>query len=128
MRRQVGMQIFLPLTVGVLLIVATALGLVWAGTGSVSVWADVALVYLTLLAMVGMLVLLVVIAALAFGVGRLISWLPGRAFQGQLLVERAGRTVRRVADVGVTPLLFLHSLRAAGRAVIDIAASVWRGK
>jgi cell division protein FtsW (lipid II flippase) len=104
-RRQVRLQVYLPLGLGILAVVGVGLGLWLAGVGQASVWADIGLVYLIVIGMVLLLVFLAVVIALTLGVSWLILRLPEPAQRLQEIVARIAGLVRRVADRGTQPFI-----------------------
>jgi hypothetical protein len=116
-RRQVRLQILLPLVLILLLVVVGAV-LLWPGSPlAASAYADAALVFLMLPAMLfGLLVL----AAFVGGVYLLMLLsrrIPGPAYRVQLALDRVRRQVRRGADIAVRPLMRLSAVGAALRAI-----------
>jgi cell division protein FtsW (lipid II flippase) len=115
-RRQVRLQVYLPLGLGILAVAGVGLGLWLTGVGQASVWADIGLVYLIVTGMVLLLVFLAVVIALTLGVSWLILRLPEPAQRLQEIVARIARLVRRVADRSTQPFIGVQagwiSLRA----------------
>jgi hypothetical protein len=123
-RRQVWLQIYLPLVVG-----ALALGLLayllWRGSvGDASVWADAAatmlLLPLLLLILIGVALAAVIIVLL----GRLIGWLPLPARKGQELLTRIASAVRQGSMGAVRPMMAVSSLWAGLQAAVRVLASI----
>jgi sulfite exporter TauE/SafE len=104
-RRQVWLQVYLPLGLGIVAVVAVGLGLWLAGVGQASVWADIGLVYLIVTGMVLLLVFLAVVIALTLGVSWLILRLPEPAQRFQEIVTRIARLIRLVADRSAQPFI-----------------------
>lgn len=115
-RRQVRLQIYLPLGIGVLSVAGLGIGLGVASVGTASAWADITLIYLLMITLVLGLVLLILVGGLAFGVGWVLTRLPAPAMQVQALFVRVERIVRRGADAFIRPLLVVRSVL---RAVVD---------
>jgi hypothetical protein len=119
-RREVLLQITLPLGIGVLLILILMLGVIWAGAngvGSVSQWADVALIWLILQALVIGLVFLVMLAGMAYAVTMLLGVLPGYARKVQDFFLLVSVRVRQGSDTAVEPFLRYYSFKASIRAL-----------
>lgn len=104
-RRQVWLQVYLPLGLGVLAVAGVGLGLWQAGVGQASVWADVGLICLVVTGMVLLLVFLALVVALTMGVSWLILRLPEPAQRLQGIVGRVAGIVRRVADRSAQPFI-----------------------
>lgn len=125
-RRQVRLQIYLPLGLGILAVGGVGIGLALEGVGTVSAWADITLVYLLIVALIVGLVALAAVGALAFGVGWVIVRLPGPAMQTQVLIARAAGIVRRGAEAGIRPILVTRSAWASVRVALRALAGVLR--
>jgi hypothetical protein len=108
--RQVRRQVYLPLVLGVLGVVALV---VLAGTARVAAtgtWANVALVLLLMPALlIGVVVLGAAVGA-AYLVTRLIQILPEPAARVRLYWHRYIRMAERGADLAVEPILKGHAL------------------
>jgi hypothetical protein len=118
-RRQVWTQVFLPLALGIAIVVG-ALALNWTGiTGAPDGLADatIALLLLPLLAL-GLLVL-----GLLVGLIWLIGWgmgkVPRPAAEVQMRLDQAARQARRASDLAASPLTTLQGLGAG-------AAALWK--
>lgn len=125
-RRQVRLQIYLPLGLGILVVGGAGIGLAFAGVGTASAWADITLVYLLSVALIVGLVVLAAIGALAYGVGWAIVRLPGPAMQAQRLVARVAGIVQRGANAGVRPVFVTRSAWASVRAALRGMTGVLR--
>ncbi|MEW6567940.1 MAG: hypothetical protein AB1449_07205 [Chloroflexota bacterium] len=125
-RREVRRWVYLPLLVGGLLLAAAVACVMSMGYGRASVWADISLIYLSVAATLGLLVIGTVIVGVAYGVGRLLGWLPGMADRVESFGRRASHVARRGADLSVWPVLLVRALASAVRTAIDRMASLWR--
>jgi len=125
-RRQVRLQIYLPLGLGIVAVAGAGIGLALEGVGTASAWADITLVYLLIVALIVGLVALATVGALAFGVGWVIARLPGPAMQAQALIARAAGIVRRGAEAGIRPILVTRSAWASVRVALCALAGVLR--
>jgi hypothetical protein len=113
-RRAIWLQVYLPLTLGAILVVALiVIRMVASGRGgaTASGMADVALVALLLPMMLLGLIALAMVVMLTVGLARLIGWIPDRSRIVQKIAAQASR----------------QSDRIAGRAaqVIVVPKSVW---
>ncbi len=111
-RRQVRLQVYLPLGLGLILVGVVAYLVGRSGLAAASTWADASLALLLLPFLPMGLLLAAVLAAGVYGLGRLIQWLPGPARQGHALGVRVASQVRRVSDGVVRPLLLLRAASA----------------
>jgi len=118
-RRDLAWQIYLP--IGLAIVAAlTVTGLViWAGlsgqAAADSVWADVSLVFLILIAAAIALVPLALVAGLVAGLWYALRYLPGYAKVAQDYLAQAARIVRQVADRAAAPVIAVESATAAAR-------------
>lgn len=99
-RRTVWLQVYLPLAIGVVLVVAlVTVGLAAGGWGgaTTSGMADAALVALLLPAMLVGGIALAAIILLAVGVAWLVGWLPERSRIVQLIAARVSRQSDRIS-------------------------------
>ncbi len=118
-RRQVWLQVYLPLAVGVMLLAGLSVGL-WRGqVGTVSAWADTALSLLLLPVLVLGLILLAVLASLAYGVWYAVRRLPEPFQQVRLTLARvehgADEVVHKAALPLIVPKAVLHAISSAIR-------------
>lgn len=112
-RRRVWTQIYLPLAVGLAVVVILAVLMISTGTGDASVWADVSLVLLAMPVFLVSFLFLIAASAMLFGVFRLRGVLP-RAFRiAGAYVARFGNSARGLADRSVRPILFLEGASSA---------------
>jgi hypothetical protein len=104
-RRQVRLQIYLPLAVGALAL-AGLVAVMWRSQyGDTSVWADVSLSLLLIVGFgLGILVLALVSAA-AFGVWFAVRELPRPFHEAQIAIARAEHSIGLAADKAVLPLI-----------------------
>ncbi len=120
-RKQVLWQITIPLALAVIVVLVLA---VLAATGSpqsASLWADIALIWLIIPVMIASLVLLVLLAVLAYAVIWLVRTIPGYAMQAQNFMIMVTSQVERLGNMIVEPILrvnaILASLQALGRSI-----------
>lgn len=116
-RRQVWLQVYLPLGLGILVVAGVGLGLWRAGVGQASVWADVGLICLVATGMVVLLILMALVVALTLCVSWLILRLPEPAQRLQGIVRRVRGIVGQVADRSAQPLIGARAGWASLRAL-----------
>ncbi len=127
-RRQVRLQVYLPLALG---LVALAFGGAWLwreGVGSARIWADTATIFLFLPLLVIGLLGLIVVAAAAYAVGWVTGWLPGYTRRAQRIMAQAERQVTRASDLAVMPVTVPRSVWAAARAGSAAVVNFIRGE
>jgi len=124
--RQVWLQIYLPLFVGILLLIGLVVLVRRSAVGTASVWADASTVFLLIPVIVIGLLFMLASIALAIGLGYLIGWLPGPIRRGWEVFMQVEATVRRGADLAVRPMLMAKGLSASVRQSVEAVASVFR--
>jgi len=105
-RSQVAWQILLPVILaGVLLVAAAVLVSLgtFRGNGNVARWAAISTIWLTLPVMMGALILLVVLMALAYLLGRAAGFIPPYTLQAQLFTARMLAAARQADLFGRQP-------------------------
>ena len=118
-RRQVQLQVYLPLLAALLALITLVIVFSLQSVGDVSVWADASLVLMAVpICLVG-LVLLVAAGAAALGVMRLIGVIPPYAYRVQQGLAQAARQVQGVVDGGARPVVVLESAGASARAALS---------
>lgn len=116
-RREVLLQITLPMIIFVLIILALAVFAATGAPGNVSRWASVSLIWLIIPMILVAFILLVILGALAFGVIRVTGILPEYAHQVQDIFTMIGEIVKQGSDTVVEPFLRVHSFRASIQAL-----------
>ena len=117
-RQEVLWQISLPLMLGILLVLAAGAGVIYAGssgTGDIVRWASISLIWLILPALCMTLIITLLMAALAYGLGRLTGALPGYTKSLQDIFVLIDARVRKAADSAVEPVLRTHGFFAGLR-------------
>lgn len=113
-RRQVWSQILLPVILGAAALVAAPLA-AWLtamdGGGDVSRWAAISTMWVLIPVMLGALILLVAVVALAFLTARISGWIPTYSYRIQRSAARASGGTRRAAEMIRKPVL---AIRAVG--------------
>jgi len=119
-QREVLWQISTPLVVGVLLALAAAGGVAWAGatnSGEVSKWADAALIWLITPLMVVSVLFIGLLGGLVYVLTLGIQRLPFFMHRVQNFFRLISLWVRKAADGAVEPVLRTQSFSAAWRAL-----------
>ena len=124
--RQVWLQIYLPLFVGILLLIGFVGLIRRSAVGTPSVWADASTVILLIPVIVIGLLFMLASIALAIGLGYRVGWLPGPIRRGWEVFMQVEATVRRGADLAVRPMLMAKGLSASVRQSVEAVASVFR--
>ncbi len=121
-RREVFWQVTVPFGVGLLLILALAGGVFFAGVRDTSLWADVSTIWLLLPVIFLALIPLVLLVLFIYGVTWLVIHLPVYTFIVQQAFRQVESRIQDIADRVVEPALrarsslaALRALRAAGR-------------
>jgi hypothetical protein len=120
-RKQVLWQITVPLVIGAVIILILAVLVTTGSPQTASLWADISLVWLIIPVMIVSLILLVLLAGLAYAVIWLVRTIPGYAMQAQNFMIMIVRQVEKLGNVIVEPILrvnaFLASLQALSRSL-----------
>ena len=119
-RRQFWIQIFLPMILAVVLIIAVAIitGIASFGENDRSpVWAAISTIWLVIPVMFFGLVILVLLAGLVYLLARTLQILPPYTSKAQYYVNRGASEARRYSDMTTEPVLFLESLAASLKAI-----------
>lgn len=117
-RREVLLQITVPLVIGGLLILLAVIGVIWTAAGageSVSRWADISLMWLITPTLVFALLGVLVFSALVYLVTRLLMVLPGYARLAQDWFTMVSARVHKLCDQAAEPFLKAHSASAGAR-------------
>lgn len=123
-RRQVRLQVYLPLAIGLLALIG-AVAALWRGqVGDASAWADTALAFLLLLVMLLGLVALALFSAVTVGVWFVVRELPQPFEQARTAVARAEHAVDQAYHKAALPLIVpkaaAHSIAAGIRYLAGI--------
>jgi len=119
-RQQTLWQIWVPFGVVVVLVLISALLVVIAGfqgTGDISRWADISLIWLILPMLLLTVILIAVTAGFVFLLFQLLRILPPYTRQLQDVFVLISFYVRKFSDAAVEPFLKAHSFSASIRAL-----------
>jgi hypothetical protein len=120
-RKQVLWQITVPLVIGAVIILILAVLVTTGSPQTASLWADISLVWLIIPVMIVSLILLVLLAGLAYAVIWLVRTIPGYAMQAQNFMIMIASQVEKLGNVIVEPILrlnaFLASLQVLSRSL-----------
>ena len=124
-RKTVWLQIYIPL-IFIILLVAGFVAILWTGgVGTFSGWADTALVFLLIPALLVGLIIFGLLAALSYGVFYVIGLIPGPSKQGQEFMRKVAREIRRVADLICRPFFAPRAAKSALSKAIRHLASIF---
>lgn len=122
-RKQIFWQVWIPLIVTLLLILALMVGVVASaatGTGDVGRWQAVSLIFLIMPALVGGFVFLAVLGLACYAIFWLLKNLPAYAHLAQAYIHYFSVLVRHYADKALTPILVIRIRQTEWQAF-------WRG-
>jgi hypothetical protein len=108
-RKQVLWQITIPLVIGAVIILILAVLVTTGSPQTASLWADISLVWLIIPVMIVSLILLVLLAGLAYAVIWLVRTIPGYAMQAQNFMIMIASQVEKLGNVIVEPILRLNA-------------------
>jgi len=119
-RRQFWIQIFLPIILAVLLILAVAVLMslaAFGGSPDTPRWAAVSTIWLVIPVMFFSLVFLILLAGFVFLLARLLKIIPPYTSKAQYYVNRGTSEVKRFSDKTTEPILFLEGIKASFLAI-----------
>ncbi len=113
-RNQVAWQVIVPVILAALVLVAAT---VWVSVatfrsnGDVDRWAAISTIWLVLPVMLGALIVLVALVAIAWGLGWLAGFIPPYTYKAQVFVAQVEAGVKRGAEFARRPLLIVPEVR-----------------
>ncbi len=116
-KRDVRWQITAPLAAGILFVLTMFVLAASAEANDASQFADIALICLTIPTLFATLIIFIVLAALIYGVVRMIFGLPFFARRVQIWFELFGSKIVQVGEAAVEPFMRVHSFTASARAL-----------
>jgi hypothetical protein len=120
-KSQVLWQITIPFFVIVALFLAVALLVIVSGArgnGTISMWADISLIWLIMPVLLILLVILAINGGLLYGIIKLIGVLPGIFFKLQRVLSKIHEKVEAGSNAAAAPFIKASSLRAAIKALM----------
>jgi hypothetical protein len=124
-KRQIWLQIYLPLILGVIVLAGLVIWVVLEGFGTASVWADVGLVLIIIPTFVIGILVFAALIALTYGLFRLIDILPDPFDKLYMNVDRVGEVMSQGMDLAVKPVINVQKTGAALKAVWKIIISLF---
>jgi hypothetical protein len=119
-RRQFWSQIFLPMILTVLLIIALAVitGIAAFGAnGNSPVWAAISTIWLVIPVMFFGLIFLVLVVGLVYLLARTLQVLPPYTSKAQYYVNRGASEAKRFSDMAARPVLYIEGIIASIKAI-----------
>ena len=124
-KRQIWLQIYLPLILGMIILAGLGIWVVLEGFGTASVWADVGLVLIIIPTFVIGLLVFAALIVITYGLFRLIGILPDPFDKVYMTVERVGEVTSQGMDISVKPVITVQKTGAALKAVWKIIISLF---
>ena len=125
-RRHVWLQIYLPILL-VVLALAVLVVILWVNQqGKASVWADVSLVMLIIPTFILGLILLVILAAVTYGIFYLIGVLPDPFRRVQEIMNQVSDTAERGSKMAAKPIIVPKAAGAAVEAIFKGIISIFK--
>jgi len=115
-RRQFWLQIFLPVILAVILIIAVAaiMGVAAFGAnGDSPRWAAISTIWLLIPVMIFGLLLLAILFGLVYLLARTLHVLPSYTSTAQYYINRAASEIKRFSDMATRPVIFLEGIKAS---------------
>ena len=130
-RREVFLQVTLPLIIGGLIIgLLCALPVITvSGGGDVGDWASISLIFLIILVGFASLIPLAIFGGLAYGVTRLLKVTPAAFYRMQLKLEKLSIQIQNISNRAVRPFFKAGGISAQvstlGKSVKNLSPSQW---
>lgn len=122
-RRQVFWQVYFPIIVIILLGLLGGILSIVAPLESSRLWADIALIFILLVIMLGLTLGLLLTIPSIYLLRRISSAIPNAFYQGQEFVKRLKQRLKAISDTAVEPILRYQSawegLKALSRRLRD---------
>jgi FtsH-binding integral membrane protein len=119
-RRQFWTQIFLPMILTVLLIIAMAVitGMAAFGANDNSpIWAAISTIWLVIPVMFFGLIFIVLLTGLVYLLARTLQVLPPYTSKAQYYVNRGASEAKRFSDMAARPVLYIEGIIASIKAI-----------
>lgn len=127
-KRQMRLQVYLPLGVATLALIAVVAWFWIGGVGDSGVWADVGLIVILIPALLVGLIVLALIVALAILIARLVELIPEPSTRVRSIFQRVDRETSRGTDLALRPLVNLSALWSAMKEIGTSLASIFGSK
>jgi hypothetical protein len=115
-RRDFAWQIVLPLSIGAVVMLATIILVGLSDAGYVGRWADISLIWVLICPMTGAWIIAAILGGIAYGMWKLLQWLPPFAFKIQRIFEIVRVKSQQILDGLVSPVLQVHQWSASAKA------------
>ena len=119
-RRQFWLQIFLPIILAVLLIIALAVitGLAaFGGSGDSSRWAAISTIWLVIPVMIFGLLFLAILTGMVYLLARALQLIPPYTSKAHYYVNRGASESKRFSDLATEPVLLFEGVKASLKAI-----------
>ncbi len=127
-KRQMRLQVYLPLGLFTLMLLAVVTWFWIGGIGGTGVWADVGLIVILIPALLVGLIVLALMIALAILIGRLVDLIPEPSNRVLSIFHRVDREASRSLDLALRPLVSLSALWSALKQIGASLASFFGSK
>lgn len=121
-RRQMLLQVWLPLTVSIIIFLALAiLAVVGAVQGSSQVerWGNISAIWVIIPVLFFGIILMALVGGMAYGVSKLLGKMPGWMLKAQLAMIRLALMVRRAADSATKPVVAVNTFSTRATTLWD---------
>jgi hypothetical protein len=121
-RSEVLWQITLPFILGIILLLALGVLVILGGlqgSGQISLWADISLIWLLIPTILFTFIFLALMAALLYGLMRLLRVMPVYTKTVQNLFWSIESKVKKASDTAAQPVIKIAGFRAALRALFS---------
>ena len=118
-QRQFWLQIFVPMLVAILVIIAAAvlIGLAtFSGTSDSPRWAAISTIWLVMPVIVFGLFVLIILVGLVYLMAKSLNVIPPYTAKAQYYVNRGASEVKRYSNMATKPVMFLEGISASLKA------------
>ena len=119
-RRQFWLQIFLPILLAVLIVIAVAVITGFAAfgeNGDAPRWAAISTIWLVIPVMIFGLLFFIILGGLVYLLAQALKAIPPYSAKGQYYVNRGVTEIKRFSDMAAKPVLFIEGIIASIKAV-----------
>ncbi len=116
-RRQVLWQITIPFILGLIILIALAVGSVFLSSGAISRWASISLIWLILPNLLFTLIFIAILGGILFGVIKLIGVTPRLFNRLHELLDKVQQAAEKIGNTAAKPVITVYGWAAAVKAV-----------
>lgn len=116
-KKDFSKRVVLPLVLGILFLVSLVIAFALIPVGNVTIWSQIATIFLVGLLLIGGLVLLALVGALVYLVSYVLKVMPSYTRMAQNGIDTIREQATKGADITVKPVIQIQSFLAAVNAI-----------